>query len=93
MSTENPKRMIVGISGATGVIFGVPILQMLYDLRLEPHLVVTKPGEMTGAAGTDLASSELKALADHSYPINGVGAAIASGSFHNMGMIVAPCSI
>jgi flavin prenyltransferase len=66
---------------------------MLRDLEVETHLIVTKPGEMTRAYETELSSADLKALADRYYPINDLGAAISSGSFQNLGMIVAPCSI
>jgi 4-hydroxy-3-polyprenylbenzoate decarboxylase len=88
-----PRRMIVGVSGATGVVYAVRILGVLRALRIESHLVVTKPGEMTLAYETDLATRDLREMADVSYPINDVGAAISSGSFRTMGMIVAPCSM
>jgi 4-hydroxy-3-polyprenylbenzoate decarboxylase len=88
-----PRRMIVGVSGATGVVYAIRILETLRELDIESHLVITKPGEMTLAYETDLATRDLRALADVSYPINDVGAAISSGSFRTMGMIVAPCSM
>jgi len=87
------KRMIVGISGATGTIYGVRLLQFLRLAGIESHLVVTNAGEMTRAHETDLSARDLRDLADVSYPITNVGAAIASGSFRTLGMIVAPCSI
>ncbi len=91
MST--PRRMIIGISGATGVVYGVRLLQVLRQQGIETHLVVTKAGEMTRAYETDLSVQQLRDLADVWYPFNDVGAAIASGSFRTMGMIIAPCSI
>jgi flavin prenyltransferase len=91
MST--PRRMIIGISGATGVVYGVRLLQVLKRQGIETHLVVTKAGEMTRAYETDLSVQQLRDLADVWYPVNDVGAAIASGSFRTMGMIIAPCSI
>lgn len=90
---SGPRRMIVGVSGATGVVYAVRILQTLRALGIESHLVVTKPGEMTLAYETDLTTRDLREMADVSYAINDVGAAISSGSFRTMGMIVAPCSM
>ncbi|GHO72335.1 flavin prenyltransferase UbiX [Ktedonobacter sp. SOSP1-85] len=91
MST--PQRMIIGISGATGVIYGVRLLQVLKQQGIETHLVVTKAGERTRAYETDLSMHQLRSLADVWYPVTDVGAAISSGSFKTMGMIIAPCSI
>ena len=87
------RRMVVGVSGATGVVYAVRLLQALRQLGVESHLVVTKPGEMTLAYETDLALRDLRAMADVSYAIGDVGAAISSGSFRTMGMVVAPCSM
>ena len=88
-----PRRMIVGVSGATGIAYAVRLLEVLRGLGVETHLVVTKPGEMTLAYESELTVRDLRALADVSYAIGDVGAAISSGSFRTMGMIVAPCSI
>lgn len=87
------KRLIIGISGATGVIYGIRILETLKKLEIESHLVLSKAAEMTLHYETDMSVKELRNLADVNYGIQDVGAAISSGSFHNMGMIVAPCSI
>jgi flavin prenyltransferase len=86
-------RLIVGISGASGVIYGIRMLEALSKLPVESHLVMSKSAEMTIAYETDLKSSEVKALADVVYPIADIGAAISSGSFRTMGMVVAPCTI
>jgi 4-hydroxy-3-polyprenylbenzoate decarboxylase len=88
-----PRRLIVGITGATGIVYGVRLLQVLKETDVETHLVISKAGEMTRAYETDLSSDELRSLADVVYPVSDVGAAIASGSFRTMGMVVAPCSI
>jgi 4-hydroxy-3-polyprenylbenzoate decarboxylase len=85
--------MIVGVSGATGIVYALHLLDALRSLRVETHLVVTKPGEMTLAYETELATRELRAMADVAYSISDVGAAISSGSFRTMGMVVAPCSM
>ncbi len=93
-SPENlPERLIVGISGASGVIYGIRLLEALRALPVESHLVMTKAAEMTLAYETDLKAAQVLALADHSYAAGNVGAAIASGSFRTLGMVVAPCSI
>jgi len=89
-----PKRLIVGISGASGVIYGVTMLQALKETDVETHLVMTKSAEVTLAyemPGTKVA--EIQALADVAHPIGDIAAAISSGSFRTQGMIVAPCSI
>lgn len=87
------RRMIVGISGATGIIYGVRLLQLLRQLDVETHLVVSKAGDLTRAHETKLSAADLRSLADVTYKPADVGAAIASGSFRTMGMVVAPCSI
>jgi flavin prenyltransferase len=87
------RRLIVGISGATGIVYGIRLLEALREVGIESHLVVTKAAEITRSYETDLSSRNLRDLADVSYPIGDVGAAIASGSFRTMGMIIAPCSI
>lgn len=90
---EEMKRLIVGISGATGIIYGVRILEELHAAGMETHLVTSRAGEMTRSYETPYSARELRAKADVSYPIGEVGAAIASGSFRTRGMIVAPCSM
>ncbi|WBQ17606.1 UbiX family flavin prenyltransferase [Sphingobium yanoikuyae] len=85
--------MIVGITGATGIQFGIRALEVLREMGVETHLVVSRAGEMTRAYETDMTRDQLHALADHVYPIQDVGAAIASGSFRTMGMLIAPCSV
>ena len=95
MSTPEglPERLIVGISGASGVIYGIRLLETLKSLRVETHLVITKAAEMTLAYETELKTAQVRALAERSYAIADIGAAIASGSFATLGMVVAPCSI
>lgn len=88
-----PRRLVVGLSGASGVIYGIRLLELLRGSEVESHLVVTKAAEMTLADETDLKPKDLYALADVHHPIKDVGAAIASGSFRAQAMIVAPCSI
>ncbi len=89
-----PKpRMIIGISGATGVVFGVRLLELLRDLGVESHLVISRAGVITIAQETDFKLSEITGKADRHYRIGDIAAPIASGSYRTMGMIVAPCSV
>ncbi|WP_321968944.1 UbiX family flavin prenyltransferase [Paraburkholderia tropica] len=92
-SGSTPRRLVVGITGATGTIYGIRALQVLRELGIESHLVVSKAGEMTRDYETDLSRDQLHGLADVVHPIGDVGASIASGSFKTMGMLVAPCSV
>ena len=87
------KRLIVGISGASGAVYGVRLLQALQPTEIETHLVMSQSAEVTLAYETDFKVSEIQALADVNYPVRDIGAAIASGSFSSLGMIVAPCSV
>jgi 4-hydroxy-3-polyprenylbenzoate decarboxylase len=88
-----PPRLIVGISGASGAIYGVRLLETLRRLGVETHLVLSKSAEVTLACETDFKIADVLALADVWYPNHDVAAAISSGSFRTLGMIVAPCSI
>jgi 4-hydroxy-3-polyprenylbenzoate decarboxylase len=88
------KRIVVGISGATGAIYGIRTLEILSDdPEIEVHLVLTSSGALTIREETRWSVDDVKALADKVYDTGDIGAAIASGSFHTEGMIVAPCSI
>ncbi|WBO64994.1 UbiX family flavin prenyltransferase [Streptomyces camelliae] len=84
---------MVGISGATGIAYGVRVLELARTAGVETHLVVTPAGQRTRAYETDLSARDLAALADVSHRPADIGAAIASGSFPADGMIVAPCSV
>lgn len=86
-------RLIVGISGASGVVYGIRLLEALRALPVETHLVLSKAAEQTLAYETDLRTADVRALADVAYPVSDLGAAISSGSFATRGMVVAPCSV
>ena len=88
-----PKRLIVGISGASGIIYGVRLLQALKALPVETHLVMARTAEVTLAHETKMKVTDVRRLADVAYPIGDLAAAISSGSFRTIGMIVAPCSM
>jgi 4-hydroxy-3-polyprenylbenzoate decarboxylase len=85
--------IIIGISGASGVIYGIRLLEVLRDLGIETHLVLSKSGEVTVAHETDRKIADIKALATHVHAQSDIGASISSGSFRTRGMIVAPCSM
>ena len=87
------RRLIVGISGASGTIYGVRVLEALRAAGIETHLVISRSAEMTLAYETDLTTKEVRALASVNHPNSDIGASISSGSFKTAGMIVAPCSI
>jgi flavin prenyltransferase len=86
-------RLIVGISGASGVIYGARLLELLQPLPVETHLVITRAAEVTLALETDLKPGAVRARADVVHAIGDMAAPISSGSFRTIGMIVAPCSI
>lgn len=92
-SGRTPPRLVVGISGASGVAYGVRLLEMLGSLGVETHLVMTRAAEMTLGYETGLKPKDVEALAHTRYRLDDIGAAIASGSFKTLGMIVAPCSV
>lgn len=87
------SKIIVGISGATGVVYGVRVLRALASAGVETHLVVTQSGVKNFLIETEFTMASVQALASKVYDVDDVGGAIASGSFKTDGMIVAPCSI
>ena len=90
----NPKdSLIVGISGASGVVYGIRLLEALNELGVESHLVVSKAAQQTVRQETTLSSKAVTAKADFAYAVGDIAAPIASGSFRTKGMIVAPCSV
>ena len=91
--SRHAARLIIGISGASGAIYGVRILELLRHAEIETHLVMSKSAEMTLVYETDLKPKDVRALATVHYPVADIGAAISSGSFPTMGMVIAPCSI
>ena len=91
---SGPRRVVVAISGATGVMYGVRALELLRDVDdVESHLVLTGPGRQTLAYETDLVPADVEALADVVHGSRDIAAPLSSGSFATAGMIVAPCSI
>ena len=90
---DKTRRLIIGISGASGVIYGIRALQLLRDTDVETHLVMSKSAEMTMGYEVKIKPSAVRELADVAHAIGDVGASISSGSFNTMGMLVLPCSI
>lgn len=93
MSEPAAQRIIVGVSGASGAIYGLRMLQALRKANVETHLIVSKAAEMTLGYETDLKLKDLRELADHFHPAGDIGASISSGSFKTLGMAIVPCSI
>ena len=93
MTTDTPRRLIVGISGASGAVYGIRMLELLRETGIETHLVISRSAEMTLAYETDFTTKDVRALASVNHPNADIGATISSGSFRTMGMVVAPCSI
>jgi flavin prenyltransferase len=87
------RRLIVGISGASGIVYGIRLLKVLREARIESHLVMSKAAEVTLAYEMDMTAGAVRALADVVHAVGNIGAAISSGSFRTEGMIVAPCSV
>lgn len=87
------RRIIVGISGASGIVYGVRALQLLRDCPVQTHLVISKSAKLTLHHELDMSLAELESLADEVHPVSDIGASIASGSFPTAGMLIAPCSV
>jgi flavin prenyltransferase len=87
------KKLVVGVSGATGIVYAIQLLKRLRQVDVESHLVVSKAGDLTRTYETSLSVNELRALADVNYRVGDVSAAISSGSYKTLGMVVAPCSM
>lgn len=87
------RKLVVGITGASGVIYGIRMLEALRDANVETHLILSKAAEMTLAYESDLKPRDVRDLASVSYAIGDVGAPCSSGSFPTEGMIIAPCSM
>ena len=87
------QRLIVGISGASGAVYGIRLLQLLRDTPIETHLIISKAARITIAQETTFRLPEVEAMATKVHAIDDIGAACSSGSWHTMGMIVAPCSV
>lgn len=93
MTAAGARRLVVGISGASGIIYGVRALELLRAAGIETHLVISRSAEITLAHETDLKVAAVKALASVWYPAQDIGAAISSGSYQTLGMLIAPCSV
>ncbi|HKS84018.1 MAG TPA: UbiX family flavin prenyltransferase [Pseudolabrys sp.] len=93
MSGNQKKRLIVGITGASGAIYGVRLLEILKTAGIETHLIVSRAAQVTLAYETDLKLADVERLATIVHSNSDIGAACSSGSFRTMGMIIAPCSI
>jgi flavin prenyltransferase len=93
MSRSDTPRLIVAISGASGITYGLRALDACRELGVESHLVMSRSSALTLDQETELTVADVQARADVAHKVGDVGASIASGSFHTLGMIVAPCSV
>ncbi|TQN54862.1 UbiX family flavin prenyltransferase [Agrobacterium tumefaciens] len=91
--SDRPQRLIVGISGASGAIYGLRALDIARSAGIETHLVISRAAVLTLKQELGLQKSDLDSRADVIHPTTDIGATIASGSFHTMGMLIAPCSV
>jgi flavin prenyltransferase len=89
----NTSRLIIGISGASGIIYGIRLLELLKETPYETHLIISKSAHITLKTETDYTIDAIKKLADSVYTATDIAACIASGSFLTDGMIIAPCSV
>ncbi|MFM0126052.1 UbiX family flavin prenyltransferase [Paraburkholderia sp. RL17-373-BIF-A] len=93
MNNGAARRMIVGITGASGIAYGIRALEVLKQGGIETHLVLSKAAELTMTCETDFKPADVRALASVWYSAGDIGAAISSGSFRTMGMLIVPCSV
>jgi len=93
MSKPERARLVVGVSGASGVAYGLRVLDACRELEVESHLIFSKAAALTLSQETRLSLADAQAKADVAYRVGDIGAAVASGSFPTLGMIVAPCSV
>lgn len=87
------KRLIIGIAGASGVIYGVRLLEVLKDTDIETHLIISEAGKLNIRIETDFEVEQVLAMADYTYTNKDIAASVASGSFLTMGMAVVPCTV
>lgn len=92
-TNSNTRRLVVGVSGASGIIYAQRMLELLKPLPIEVHLILSKAARQTIATESDLDAAALEALADVNHPVGDIGASIASGSFQTLGMVIVPCSV
>ena len=90
---SHPRRLIVGITGASGAVYGVRLLQLLQASGIETHLVMSRSAKITLSQELDIGAPEVSALASVVHASDNIGASISSGSFKTMGMVIAPCSM
>jgi 4-hydroxy-3-polyprenylbenzoate decarboxylase len=90
---SEPRRLIVGITGASGIIYGIRLLELLRETDFETHLIMSRAAQLTLASETDLKVSDIQALASVVHSNHDLGAGCSSGSFKMLGMVVAPCTI
>ena len=93
MVEDSRKKLVIGISGASGVVYGLRALDACRELGVETHLILSKAAVLTLTQETDLSLADVNAKADVVHKVGDIGASVASGSFRSLGMIIAPCSV
>ncbi|MBI5941611.1 MAG: UbiX family flavin prenyltransferase [Caulobacterales bacterium] len=93
MAEDSRKRLVVGISGASGVAYGLRALDACRELGIESHLILSRAAVLTLTHETDRSVADVNAMADVVHKVGDIGASVASGSFRSLGMIIAPCSV
>ncbi|MGR6981495.1 UbiX family flavin prenyltransferase [Testudinibacter sp. P27/CKL/0425] len=93
MTAPKPARLIIGITGASGAIYGIRLLQVLQQSDVETHLIISNAARQTIPLETDYTVQQVRSLADVNYDIRDIGAAVSSGSYCTLGMAIVPCSI
>jgi flavin prenyltransferase len=93
VAVSETSRLVVGITGASGSLFGIRLLEVLRDTPIETHLVLSAAARQVLSLETEYSPEQVEALADHTYDPSDIAACISSGSFRTMGMVIAPCSI
>lgn len=93
INMNNSHQIIVAITGASGAIYGIRLIEVLKKLSIETHLIISKSAHLTISTETNFSINDIKKNADYSYSPSDIGAKISSGSFKTSGMIIAPCSM
>lgn len=93
MSGKLKKKLILGISGASGALYGIRLLQMLRELEIEVHLIISRSAEIAISYECEMTLSDINKISNYSYCVEDIASSVSSGSFSTEGMIIAPCSI
>ncbi|WP_342268398.1 UbiX family flavin prenyltransferase [Candidatus Tisiphia endosymbiont of Empis tessellata] len=93
MTSDNKKKLLVAISGASGAIYGIRLLEILRQINIESHLIISKSAHLTILHETNYSIEQVKDIADYCYNLSDIGARVSCGAFRTFGMLIAPCSM